>query len=85
MREFWDAVFQGNGQASQTAVDFVAQNAAWMVSGPTQQVPEIDPLELQRAFRRNAPTAGGLDGWTPEELRHVPVAVCASLAKMLMA
>eukprot|EP00969_Alexandrium_andersonii_P211611 9346092-Alexandrium_andersonii.AAC.1 len=71
-----DSIFQGiPGQVGSVA-RFCEAYEPWLVTGPQQQVPDITSGMLASLFRRTAPTAAGLDAWSPAELRLIPDSQC---------
>eukprot|EP00969_Alexandrium_andersonii_P125463 5546265-Alexandrium_andersonii.AAC.1 len=68
MSASWKEVFGGNGEPTELAGRFMAKCDRWLVRGPEFEVGRVDPRALMATFRRNARTAGGPDGWLPEEL-----------------
>eukprot|EP00969_Alexandrium_andersonii_P205085 9061868-Alexandrium_andersonii.AAC.1 len=76
MRDSWQPIYQGNGQQVQVAVGFLRDFGPYLVQGPRVELGKLTPKQLQRAFRTSAPTAAGLDGWSPFELAQIPSRPC---------
>ena len=85
MQKQWGEVFQGNGQVEDVAARFLAVYSEDIIRRPTFQVKPLEPARLQKAFRRAPAKAGGMDTWTPVELRCMPMAAAKALTEVLEA
>eukprot|EP00969_Alexandrium_andersonii_P345152 15257206-Alexandrium_andersonii.AAC.1 len=85
MAEAWDDVFVGVPEQVEKAAEFCRKYRDYCVRGPEQEVPTITGPMLVATFATSSPTAPGLDGWAPAELRWVRGLAADMLALLLQA
>eukprot|EP00969_Alexandrium_andersonii_P239335 10565598-Alexandrium_andersonii.AAC.1 len=83
MNRAWQPIYDGNVEPGAGAAEFLEAYGRHVVAGSPAETGPIKPRELRRAFWVASPTAGGMGGWTPRELRAVPMAACRRLAALL--
>eukprot|EP00973_Karenia_brevis_P095334 12426843-Karenia_brevis.AAC.1 len=84
LREKWAPIYAGNvGSVAQLVTNYVCKYAHFLFIAPEAEVPDLTGRDLQQVAIDSASSASGLDLWTYDDLRLMPIIVFDFLVEIL--
>ena len=83
-RTKWGAIYQGNVQdGSETAARFLARYGRYFHVAPEWGLGQLQAQQFLATVRRAKPSAAGMDGWRPREMRLLTLEAAVSIVDIL--
>eukprot|EP00973_Karenia_brevis_P051560 7160271-Karenia_brevis.AAC.1 len=84
IRSTWEQVYRGNiSNPISAVIEYVCKYAHYIFRAPSWTVPPLDAEELQDVISQCSQSAAGLDSWSYEDLKLLPLLAYQCLVPLL--